>query len=187
MSRFPTCAHTGLPRVMCGHCNGSHGVEADFHPRRREEDEPRLVKMRGKVEWRGIGRSTEQPTTPCATRADVHKALNAVPLTCTHCKGLGFIRPDRRHVEVSKTPLESLTSNVRVSQWPESNAPYEPDYTCAWCGGTGTFKPLWDGIKTPDATPTAREHTVTANGSCVKPSGFSTWAHTNMLRTLSRR
>jgi hypothetical protein len=52
------CYHTGLPRNMCAHCAGiSPDVPDPFRPRRFEDEEPRLVKMRGKVEWRGLGRS----------------------------------------------------------------------------------------------------------------------------------
>lgn len=61
------CYHTGLPMNMCGHCNGTHGLEIEpFTGRRREDETPRLVKMRGKVEWRGLGQNIPRET---ATRS----------------------------------------------------------------------------------------------------------------------
>lgn len=52
------CYHTGLPQSMCGHCNGTSPLEKEpFAGRKREEEEPRLVKGRDKAEWQGRGQT----------------------------------------------------------------------------------------------------------------------------------
>lgn len=55
------CPHTGLPRVMCGHCNGSNATVAEpFTGRREQDEEPRFRKGRDSAEWVGYGQSVGQ-------------------------------------------------------------------------------------------------------------------------------
>lgn len=51
------CSHTGLPAMMCAHCNGVTGLVREPFRGVRPDEEPRLFKGRDKVEWKGIGRS----------------------------------------------------------------------------------------------------------------------------------
>lgn len=47
------CSHTGLPVVMCGHCNGSSALVVDPITGMRQDEEPHQVKG----VWKGMGRS----------------------------------------------------------------------------------------------------------------------------------
>ena len=48
------CVHTGLPMVMCGHCNGTHALDIDPITGMAQDEEPH----KGKGVWKGKGQAT---------------------------------------------------------------------------------------------------------------------------------
>lgn len=80
------CTHTGLDTRMCGHCNGSHPLEVPpFAGRRPEDEHPRKVALRGKVEWRGKGESImDKPAIPSS---GLMAAVGLPPHSCTRAPG----------------------------------------------------------------------------------------------------
>lgn len=71
------CYHTGLPKSMCGHCNGTEPIEKEpFHGRPQDQDTPRYVKGRDSAKWIGRGRSTGEVGSDmvrCAAQSGSHR------------------------------------------------------------------------------------------------------------------
>lgn len=76
------CSHTGLPKAMCGHCNGTRALEVEAFRGRAVDETPRFVKGRDKAEWQGIGQNLDHSGSAMAQRAALesfHKPKGVSP------------------------------------------------------------------------------------------------------------